>query len=654
MSTSTGLAGDAAVAARDRSLGYLPGLDGIRAVAVVAVLLYHAELTWIPGGFLGVEVFFVISGYLITLLLLSEHQRTGTVSLKTFWMRRARRLLPALYLLLLATTVVVSTFYRDELEALRGQVIAALTYVTNWYQIAIGQSYFAGDGRPAILQHLWSLAVEEQFYLFWPIVLLGILRLTRGRRSLAAPIIFAGAVASAVWMAVLYDPVADPSRVYYGTDTRLSGLLLGAVLAFFWKPGTLKPRPPVLVDGAGALALVGLVLCFVRIDEFDPFLYRGGFVLVSVLTLVLIGSVVHPSSLLGVAAVGNALFTWVGLRSYGLYLWHWPVFVLTRPGIDVTWDWRVVLLVRFGLTLVLTELSYRLVEMPIRTGALSRWFDGLRGPADPRRDARRRLTAGLAVLGAALLVPVTTNLAGAERVAGEVEQAVVGSGVPLAAPVATTAAPTTTAVAASAPAALPAATVGSAVPTTAAPPVTVTLIGDSVLLGTKDAISAELQAAGYPVDFRGEPALMLKKAREQLEAAGTPVGQVVVIGLGYNTLWERDRANYDSWAERFDREADALLDTFTALGAERFVWVTLREPTSDITPAKGEYQLKKYAWYFPYVNERLRLLPQRRPNVTLADWAAISGRSGITYDAIHLNTDGVAEMIALIRRTAAL
>ena len=203
-------------------IGYLPGLDGLRAVSVVAVLLYHAGLTWIPGGFLGVEVFFVISGYLITSLLLAEHRARGTVSLRRFWQRRARRLLPGAYLVLTVVALVVATAFRDEAAQLRGQLLAALGYVSNWYLVMVEASYFATDSRPSPLQHLWSLAIEEQFYLVWPPVVLGLLRLFGRRRWPMALLVAAAVAASATAMAVLYRPAVDPSRVYYGTDTRAS------------------------------------------------------------------------------------------------------------------------------------------------------------------------------------------------------------------------------------------------------------------------------------------------------------------------------------------------------------------------------------------------------------------------------------------------
>ncbi len=273
-------------------LPYRPGLDGLRALAVIAVLLYHAGLAWIPGGFLGVEVFFVISGYLITALLLAEWRGRGRVALKAFWLRRARRLLPALYLLLVVTLAYAVVFLPGEVAGLRGDALAAFGYVTNWYLVFGQESYFEAVGRPSLLKHLWSLAVEEQFYLLWPLVFavgMGV-GATRLRRRRVVTVALAGAVASAMVMAVLYVPGVDPSRIYYGTDTRATGLLFGAALAFVWSQGG-KYRPadtrhqrlglprrgrfrrrwgwvvPTLLDLLGLAALGGLVWFCLRLGE---------------------------------------------------------------------------------------------------------------------------------------------------------------------------------------------------------------------------------------------------------------------------------------------------------------------------------------------------------------------------------------------------
>jgi peptidoglycan/LPS O-acetylase OafA/YrhL len=410
-------------------LPYRPGLDGLRALAVIAVLLYHADLAWIPGGFLGVEVFFVISGYLITALLLAEWRQRGRIDLKTFWLRRARRLLPALYVLLVVTLAFAVVFLPGEVAGLRGDVLAAFGYVTNWYLIFGQESYFEAVGRPSLLKHLWSLAVEEQFYLIWPPVLaLGLaVGATRLRRRRALTVALAGAAASAVAMALLYAPGVDPSRIYYGTDTRATGLLCGAALAFLWSPGD-KHRPsearhdrlellsrgrfrrrwgwtaPLLLDILGFAALGGLVWLCLYLGEFEPFLYRGGFALVGLATVATIMAVVHPSTGIGSRILGSAPLRWVGVRSYGIYLWHWPVFMVTRPDLDVPFDGWPLLALRLGATVLLADLSYRYIETPIRRGALGRAWRTLREAQGPLRWRLRLQCAGA-------LVPILASCA---------------------------------------------------------------------------------------------------------------------------------------------------------------------------------------------------------------------------------------------------
>ena len=410
-------------------LSYSPGLDGLRALAVMAVLLYHADLMWIPGGFLGVEVFFVISGYLISALLLAEWRQKGHINLKDFWLRRARRLLPALYVLLVVTMTFAVVFLPGEVAGLRADVVAALGYVTNWFLIFGQESYFQSVGRPSVLQHLWSLAVEEQFYLIWPVVLavgLG-LGATRLRRRRVLTVTLVGAAASAVAMAVLYAPGVDPSRIYYGTDTRATGLLCGAALAFLWSPAD-KYRPaearhqrlgvpgrgrfrrrwgwtaPLLLDVVGFFALGALIWFFLHLGEFDPLLYRGGFALVALMTVAAIMAVVHPYTHIGSNLLGSAPLRWLGVRSYGIYLWHWPVFMVTRPDLDVPFGGLPLLALRLGLTILLADLSYRFVETPIRRGALGRAWKILREARGPKRWRLRLQWAGA-------VVPILASLA---------------------------------------------------------------------------------------------------------------------------------------------------------------------------------------------------------------------------------------------------
>lgn len=386
-------------------LPYLPALDGLRALAVIAVLFYHADLRWMPGGFLGVEIFFTISGYLIASLLLSEWRETGRIALKQFWLRRARRLLPALFAVIIGALAFSVVFLPEEVASLRSDALAAFGYSTNWYLIFSNKSYFEMAGRPSMLRHLWSLAVEEQFYVFWPLAFTLAMRRWRERSVLIGVVVVA--LASAILMGVLYQPDIDPSRVYYGTDTRAAGILIGVALAFVWAPGRSGDRSTrLLLELIGFAALAALLVCCLVITEFDPFLYRGGFAVVALSTTILVAAAVHPKSRILQAILGFPALRWVGLRSYGIYLWHWPVFVLTRPQLDTPLDGLPLLALRFALTLILAELSFRLVETPVRSGALERsWQTLQRAEGRQRRQlVFRWATAATAILLASVVL----------------------------------------------------------------------------------------------------------------------------------------------------------------------------------------------------------------------------------------------------------
>lgn len=400
---------------------YLPGLDGLRALAVLAVIAYHLHLGWARGGLLGVGVFFTLSGYLITDLLLGRWRGDGRLHLGDFWLRRARRLLPALFVLLVVVAAWVTLLDRGQLADLRGAVAAAATYVSNWYYIAHHSSYFARFAPPAPLDHLWSLAVEEQFYLCWPWLLWLGLRFVPGRRAsrvrwLAAPTL-ALAVGSSVLMAFLYHPGLDPTRVYEGTDTRAFGLLAGAALAMVWPSGDAAAtgrRARRTLDGAGVAGLAVIGVLVWQVGHYSPFAYRGGLGLLSVATVAVLAAVANPASLLG-RALGWRPLRWVGVRSYGIYLWHYPVIVLTsapNAGEDLP---RAALQVTASVALA--ALSWRFVEEPVRHGALGRLW------AQVRASWRGALPTGArgwaAVTGASgLLAVACVGLAGVAPGAG--------------------------------------------------------------------------------------------------------------------------------------------------------------------------------------------------------------------------------------------
>ena len=388
------------------ALGYLPGLDGLRAISVLLVLAYHyrPDRSLLSGGFLGVEVFFVISGYLITALLLDERRKHGSISLQNFWMRRVRRLFPALYAMLLSVGLMVAVFYREDLGRLRGALFSGAFYISNWQQI-FSHVQYANDKDRAPLGHLWSLAVEEQFYLLWPLLFAAGMFFFRHRFKW---IILAGAIASWVWMAYLISgrPTFDRdvlvqaeitqlgdwfNRIYLATDTRAAGLLIGAFLAYFWVPRKLRGQTgrnaARWLDGAAVVSGVILLALIVAAKLQSVWLYWWGFALVDLCTVVLIAATVHPVSHVG-RLLGVKPLRHIGVRSYGIYLWGIAVFEFTRPGIglDVQWSGPVLLITRVVLVAVVAETSYRLLEKPVRSGAIGRLWQRMRVSQGKQRD----------------------------------------------------------------------------------------------------------------------------------------------------------------------------------------------------------------------------------------------------------------------------
>jgi peptidoglycan/LPS O-acetylase OafA/YrhL len=421
---------------------YVPGLDGLRALAVLAVIAYHEQFSWAPGGLLGVGVFFTLSGYLITSLLLGQWSADGRLHLRRFWLGRARRLLPALFVMLAVVTAWVTLADRARLAGLRGAVAAAATYSSNWYAVVQQQSYFARFAPPGPLDHLWSLAVEEQFYLVWPSLLLvgmlllrkqregGVVRPVSTARWLTLPTL-AMAAASALAMATLYRPGLDPTRVYEGTDTRAFGLLIGAALAMACAGRHLeraRRAGRLALDAGGLAGLVVIGLLIWRLGQYSPFVYRGGLVLLSAATAAVVAAVACPGSLVGLILAWPPL-RWIGVRSYGIYLWHYPVIVLTTPanaGPDLP---RAA--AQIAASVALAALSWRFIEEPVRHGALGRLWARRRSLS--RRAWPSRLS-GTAVLagGAAVLIVACAGLAspGPAPVRGSAAALAAGLGLP--------------------------------------------------------------------------------------------------------------------------------------------------------------------------------------------------------------------------------
>ncbi|MEC1408140.1 acyltransferase family protein [Bacillus halotolerans] len=356
---------------------YITGLDGLRAFAVLAVIAYHLNFNWANGGFIGVDIFFVLSGYLITSIILPAHGNDISLDFRDFWVRRIRRLLPAAYLMIISAVIWVVVCNRELLHTVRGDAISSLFYMSNWWFIFHKLSYFDSFGSPSPLKNLWSLAIEEQFYIVWPMFLVAGMYIFKNRAKLAAAVSLL-ALCSAVMMSVLYEPGGDPSRVYYGTDTRSFELLIGCALALIWPMKRLSSnRLPYklkrLLHVTELSAFCILVLCVYFTDEYEPFLYRGGMFLISITAAVLIACVSHPSSFLGILLSWRPL-RWLGTRSYGIYLWHYPIIVLSTPvqeiGNPVFWH----IALKIIATFILAELSYHFIEKPIRTEGVKSFF----------------------------------------------------------------------------------------------------------------------------------------------------------------------------------------------------------------------------------------------------------------------------------------
>lgn len=401
-------------------LPYRAGLDGVRALAVGGVFLYHANVSWMPGGFLGVDLFFVLSGFLITSLLLAQWSATGTINLVQFWLGRARRLVPALLIVVVFTLLATSTIARDDLGRTRADALSAVVYLTNWHEIIASHSYFNQFGRPSLLQHLWSLAVEEQFYLLWPLILIASMRRLRRGGTIALTAVLA--LTSWVLMWLLYNPNGDPSRVYYGTDTRAFTILIGALLAFVWPMARLPEKLPRarswLVDVVGIAALLGVLVLFTRVHDYDPSLYSWGFLVAALVGAVLVAVACHPASTVG-KALGWSPLRWIGARSYGIYLWHWPIMQLTRPGIDVPWHGAGLICAQAAATVAAAAASYRYVEMPIRNRTAQRrvkaWFDR-RAPKDRLHWALGSAVTASALAAVCFLQPAAS--AGSDKAVG--------------------------------------------------------------------------------------------------------------------------------------------------------------------------------------------------------------------------------------------
>jgi peptidoglycan/LPS O-acetylase OafA/YrhL len=593
---------------QDSRFPYLPGIDALRAFAVLAVFFYHSGVDWMPGGFLGVDVFFVISGYLITSLLLREFRRGGHVQLGRFWLRRARRLLPAVGVLIAVTMVVAAIVEPDRIDALRGDALASLAYVANWHFVFSHQSYFEGFQRPSLFTHLWSLSVEEQFYLFWPLVFaVGMKLFGRGRLLIG---VLAGALGSVALAWALFDPGSDASRVYYGTDTHAVGLLAGVALALVWSPIELRRRRtgplvgPVL-DAVGVLALAYVVLSFLHIHDYDLALYHGGYLWLAIVTALLLAVLAHPAARLG-RLLGQAPVLWLGLRSYSFYLWHYPVLMLTRPGVDVSLPGGVLIPLQLVTVLALADLSYRFVELPFRGQA--------RLPGLPEGWLR---VARPALLAAVLAIVVGIGWSGLFADDGKNPEAAAASTATSARVVAqpVSSSPEVP----SGPDRLPPPGGRSGKLAPASSPPRIVALGDSVMIGAKDKLAARL-GPGFSMSAQvGRQANQFVTIVQRLKREGHSP-DAMIIQMGNN-------------GPLYGEDMEAIRKATSEVG-ELFL-IDDHAPVSWID--ESNHALAEAARDWPHTN--------------LVEWKQVAeSHEGLLWDGIHLTPGGAGLYARLISR----
>jgi peptidoglycan/LPS O-acetylase OafA/YrhL len=592
------------------------GIDGLRALAVLGVMVFHADWVHAQGGFFGVDLFFVISGFLITRLLLAELERSGTISFRGFYLRRARRILPAMFLVIAGAALAAVVLAPDALRLLRVDALASALFVVNWHFIFQQLSYFEYIGRQPLLQHLWSLAIEEQFYLLWPLIVLALA--SRGGRRLLGLVAVALAAASAVWMGVLAERLGFPEsmdigRVYFGTDTHAMGLLAGAALAAA-APG-ISAWAHASVDEAGGLrrtgtllgiaGLAGTLFLFSQVSENHPWLYPWAFVASALFSMAAIVACLMPGPF--GALLDAQPLRWIGERSYGIYLWHWPVFMLTRPGVDIPLEQGPAFALRCALTFALAAASYRFIEAPILGRSLR--------PMPVTPQFARGALAALACAALFILVPPPGGVPTGAKAAAQGAAGALAGGAPGAAPVAGAAAT-------SPPTAASPGTVATT--TDRAPPSLIgrrsgqlTVVGDSVALGARSAIERGIDGAAVyaMVGWQAADVLsMLQRIRDAGELRSK-----VLIHLGTN--------GYVT-----EKQLRAMLELLR--DRERVMVMNSRVPRR----------------WMAANNRLLATVVPQYPNAVLIDWHGISDPKPefFVQDGVHLTGAGMRAFVAAV------
>jgi peptidoglycan/LPS O-acetylase OafA/YrhL len=623
-----------------RNQRYMPGLDGLRAIAVLAVIAFHLGFGWAPGGMLGVGVFFTLSGYLISDILLAQLNSRGRIQLAKFWLARARRLLPALFLMLVIVTAWVTIFGPAQPDQFRKGVLSAVFYINNWEQIFADVSYFARFEAEGPLDHLWSLSVEEQFYILWPFLLLAGVKLVHERplasgvRPRLALLTIAGAIVSSILMFVLYEPSLDPSRIYFGTDTRAGGLLFGAALAMVWPSRKLSrriaPQARNTLDAMGAVGLLIIALMIWRTGELSAFNYRGGFVILSLATVMVLMPLTHPACRLG-AWLGVLPLRWVGVRSYGIYLWQTPIIVLTSPqgihGESLTRS-----LLQVAAIFAIAALSWRFVEEPIRHGAIGRFFARRRAVGWKWETFAPPMRVAIVSLGLVLVI-AAAGMAGVHSTSAEgnevrVEEArAEGTTKP------------------------PPLTRAQAEDSTKSQCKAIVHIGDSTSEGLDDAEYlpqegqriparyAEVGAKEVHMEVQGATSI-----EEQFE--GNPNAQEVAAAWkaeGFKGCWvlalgTNEAANVAAGSTIGERER--IEKMMAIIGDEPVLWVNVRSLVEKGDPYSKENMEK---W-----DEELVAACASYPNMRVYDWASDVKDDWFIEDGIHFTSPGYAARAQLI------
>jgi len=393
-----------------KSTRHISSIDGLRAIAVTAVVLYHLGISWIPGGFLGVDLFFVISGYVITRLILDSINQSSALDLRAFYAARIRRIYPGFLFMVISTIIFIGVWAPEAIKRFLTDLPYALSGTINWALVARNQDYFETIGRPPLLQHTWSLAVELQFYLIWPIILLTVLKYFGKKNIARIALIIAIISGTALFLVSLQldqSNSAKVSHIYFGTDTHSLGLFLGSALAVSWIPQNLSAnitrRAQDVIDGIGVVGLLGLISIFLFIDESNASLYQIAFPLAGIFGCLVIISLVHPASRFA-PIISTAPFRWIGQRSYGIYIWHWVIFQVTRPSVDLSGETWALYLARVLLVLALADISLRWVEIPFRQGQVQTWFRGMK-----YRSSKERVRQQVTVLVSIIAVLAVTS-----------------------------------------------------------------------------------------------------------------------------------------------------------------------------------------------------------------------------------------------------